>query len=124
MKWIAMTGLCLLSVTVSLAVNAEDASLKVVHIRPNLDMEKLQYVVSTERKSVFERNMNLDEKQSEVFWEVYHRYEKEKEALEAKRLRLLGSYIQKYASLTNDDVIKIVKQNVARLSVQPVHDRL
>ena len=111
MKWIAMTGLRLLSVTVSLAVNAEDASLKVVHIRPNLDMEKLQYVVSTERKSVFERNMNLDEKQSEVFWEVYHRYEKEKEALEAKRLRLLGSYIQKYASLTNDDVIKIVKQS-------------
>ena len=49
--------------------------------------------------------MNLDEKQSEVFWGVYHRYEKEKEQLEAKRLRLLGTYIEKYDSLSNDDVV-------------------
>src|SRR5688500_7116836 len=55
--------------------------------------------------------MGLDEQQSEVFWGVYHRYEKEKDQLEAKRLRLLGTYIEKYPSLTNDDVMKIVKQS-------------
>jgi len=111
MKLLAVTGLCLLCLGVGAALNAEEPTLKVVRIRPNLDTEKLQYILSTERKSVFERNMNLDEKQSEVFWGVYHRYEKEKEQLEAKRLRLLGTYIEKYDSLNNDDVMKIVKQS-------------
>jgi hypothetical protein len=96
---------------VSPALRAEDTQLNVIRIRPNLDTEKLQYVLSTERKAVFERNMNLDERQSEIFWGVYHRYEKEKEQLEARRLRLLGTYIDKYDSLTNDDVLKIVKQS-------------
>ena len=111
MKSLAVTGLCLLCLGVSPALNAEEPTLKVVRIRPNLDTEKLQYILTTERKSVFERNMNLNEQQSEVFWGVYHRYEKEKEQLEAKRLRLLGTYIEKFDSLTNDDVMKIAKQS-------------
>src|SRR6476660_2172836 len=111
MKLLAVTGLCLLCLSLGAVLNAEEPTLKVVRIRPNLDTEKLQYILSTERKSVFERNMNLDEKQSEIFWGVYHRYEKEKEQLEAKRLRLLGTYIEKYDSLNNDDVMKIVKQS-------------
>lgn len=111
MKPLAVTGLCLLCLGLSPVLEAEEPSLKVVHIRPNLDTEKLQYILSTERKAVFERNMKLDEQQSEIFWGVYHRYEKEKEQLEAKRLRLLGTYIDKYDSLTNDDVMKIVKQS-------------
>jgi hypothetical protein len=111
MKVFAATGACLVCLAVSPALNAEETSLKVVRIRPNLDAEKLQYILSTERKAVFERNMNLDQKQSEIFWGVYHRYEKEKEQLEAKRLRLLGTYIDKYDTLTNDDVMKIAKQS-------------
>ena len=111
MKPLLVTGLCLLCLGVGPALKAEDSTLKVVRIRPNLDTEKLQYIVSTERKAVFERNMLLDEQQSEIFWGVYHRYEKEKEQLEAKRLRLLGTYIEKYDSLTNDDVMKIAKQS-------------
>ena len=111
MKPLAVTGLCLLCLGMSPALKAEEPTLKVVRIRPNLDMEKLHYILSTERKAVFERNMKLNEQQSEVFWGVYHRYEKEKEQLEANRLRLLGTYIDKYATLTNDDILKIVKQS-------------
>lgn len=111
MKPFATSALCLLCLAGGPVLHAEDPTVKVVHIRPHLDLEKLQYIVSTERKAVFERNMNLDETQSEVFWGVYHRYEKEKEQLEAKRLRLLGTYIEKYDALTNDEVLKIVKQS-------------
>jgi hypothetical protein len=111
MKPLAVTGLCLLCLGVGPALNAEEPTLKVIRIRPNLDAEKLQYILSTERKAVFERNMKLDEQQGEIFWGVYHTYEKEKEQLEAKRLRLLGTYIEKYDSLTNDEVMKIVKQS-------------
>lgn len=111
MKLIALLGMSLMCLWVIPYVSAEESSLKVVRIRPNLDTDKLQYILSTERKEVFERNMNLDEQQSEVFWGVYHRYEKEKDQLEAKRLRLLGTYIEKFSSLTNDDVMKIIKQS-------------
>ena len=111
MKPTVMIGLCLMCLTLSPAVSAQESSVHVVRVRPNLDTEKLQYILATERKQVFERNMNLTEEQSEIFWGVYHRYEKEKEQLEKTRLRLLGTYIEKYATLTNDDVMKIVKQS-------------
>ena len=111
MKPLFVAGLCLLCLGMGPALRAEEPTLKVVRVRPNLDAGKLQYIVSTERKAVFERNMQLDERQSEIFWGVYHRYEKEKEQLEAKRLRLLGTYIDKYDSLTKDDVMKIAKES-------------
>ena len=111
MKPIAVAGICCLCLVGNTGVEAQEPAVKVVRIRPNLDTDKLQYILSTERKQVFERNMNLNEQQSEVFWGVYHRYEKEKEQLEANRLRLLGTYIEKYATLTNDDILKIVKQS-------------
>jgi hypothetical protein len=110
-KSIAMAGVFLICLLMGSAVHAEESTLKVVRIRPNLDTDKLHYILSTERKEVFERNMDLDEQQSEVFWGVYHRYEKEKDQLEAKRLRLLGTYIEKFSSLTNDDVMKIITQS-------------
>lgn len=111
MKLRAVLGMCLMCLWVIPHASAEESTLKVVRIRPNLDTDKLHYILSTERKQVFERNMNLNEEQSEVFWGVYHRYEKEKDQLEAKRLRLLGTYIENFASLTNDDVMKMVKQS-------------
>jgi hypothetical protein len=116
MKPRAVVGMCLMCLLMAPDLNAQEttlpeSTLKVVRIRPNLDTDKLHYILSTERKQVFERNMNLNEEQSEVFWGVYHRYEKEKDQLEAKRLRLLGTYIENFSSLTNDDVMKIVKQS-------------
>lgn len=112
MKAMTIAGMCVLCLVVSsAALQAQEPTVKVVRIRPNLDTDKLEYILSTERKQVFERNMNLNEQQSEVFWGVYHRYEKEKEQLEKNRLRLLGTYIEKYATLTNDDILKIVKQS-------------
>jgi len=116
MKPKVVVGMCLIGLLIVPALYAvesplPESTLKVVRIRPNLDTDKLQYILSTERKAVFERNMNLNEQQSEVFWGVYHRYEKEKEQLEKNRLRLLGTYIEKYVSLTNDDILKIVKQS-------------
>lgn len=111
MKPLVAAGMCALSLVLCPALQAQESPVNIVRIRPNLDADKLHYVLSTERKQVFERNMNLNEEQSEIFWGVYHRYEKEKEQLEKNRLRLLGTYIEKYATLTNDDVMKIVKQS-------------
>ena len=111
MKPLVAAGICALSLVLGPVLQAQEPPVNVVRIRPNLDTEKLRYILATERKQVFERNMNLNEEQSEIFWGVYHRYEKEKEQLEKNRLRLLGTYIEKYATLGHDDVMKIVKQS-------------
>ena len=89
MKPNVVVGMCLMVGLMVPSLHAQESTLpqstlKVVPIRPNLDPDKLQYILSTERKVVFERNMDLDEQQSEVFWGVYHRYEKEKDHLGAK----------------------------------------
>lgn len=93
------------------AQESREPDVTVVRVRPALDTEMLQYMLEHQRKEVFERGMALDSRQSEVFWGVYHQFEKEKEQLDAKRLRLLGTYINKFATLTNDEAVKLVKQS-------------
>ena len=115
MKSRVVVGMGLMGVLMASGLHAQESTvpestLKVVRIRPNLDPDKLQYILSTERKVVFERNMDLDEQQSEIFWGVYHQYEKEKDQLEAKRFAYSGP-TSKFSSLTNDDVMKIIKQS-------------
>lgn len=106
-------GLSALLICLVLApyAQAQESDVKVVSVRPNLDTDMLRYIVTHERKEVFEKGMKLDAHQSEVFWAVYHQFEKEKEKLDAKRLHLLGTYISKQSTLTNDDAIKLVKHS-------------
>jgi hypothetical protein len=89
----------------------EPPQVNVVHVRPALDVQQLQYVLTHDRKQVFEEGMILDARQKELFWNVYHRFEKEKEQLDAKRLRLLGTYIERFPTLTNEDALKVMKQS-------------
>jgi len=95
------------------AQDQKDSSLAVIHIRPHLDPEHMQYILSTDRKRVFEQNMKLEAQQRDIFWGVYHRYEKEKEELDSKRLRLLGSYIKNFGTLSDEDVTKMMQQSSA-----------
>ena len=85
--------------------------VNVVRVLPTLDVQRLQYVLTHDRKQVFEEGMILDARQKELFWGVYRRFEKEKEQLDAKRLRLLGTYIEKFPTLTNDEALKLMKQS-------------
>ena len=55
MKSIAVAGICVLSLMMSPALQAQESAVNVVRVRPNLDTEKLQYILATERKQVFER---------------------------------------------------------------------
>lgn len=85
--------------------------VNVVRVLPALDVQRLQYVLTHDRKQVFEEGMILSARQKELFWGVYQRFEKEKEQLDAKRLRLLGTYIEKFPTLTNDEALKIMQQS-------------
>jgi len=106
LHWFAAIVICLL---LSPSVNAADPNITVVRVTPNLDLDQAQFILSHQREEVFERGMMLDSKEWVVFWPVYDEYDKEKEQLDAKRLRLLGSYISKQAALTGDEATKLVK---------------
>ena len=107
LHWLGAIVVCLL---LSTSVNAADTDITVVRVTPALDMDQMEYILSHQREEVFERGMALvDSKQWDAFWRVYDEYEKEKEPLDAKRLRLLGSYVSKHATLTGDEATKLVK---------------
>jgi len=93
-------------------VYAADKDVTVVRVTPSLDLVQAQYILSHHREDVFERGMALDSKQWQVFWPVYDDYEKEKKQLDAKRLRLLGTYVSKHGALTGNDATKLVKASL------------
>lgn len=107
MHWLTSIVMCLLLSPAFL--QAADTNITVVRVTPVLDLDQLQYVMSHQRSEVFDQGMALDSPQSDVFWGVYHQYEKEKEQLDTKRLRLLGTYIGKFTSMTGDEATKLVK---------------
>ena len=108
-RWLSMVLVSLLFVPYATA-DDQAPHVNVVRVLPALDVQRLQYVMTHDRKQVFEEGMILDARQKELFWGVYHRFEKEKEQLDAKRLRLLGTYIAKFSTLTNKEALKIMKQ--------------
>lgn len=97
---------CLL---LSASVNAADTEINVVRVTPALDQAQIEYILSHDREDVFEQGMALDSKQWVVFWPVYDEFAKERQQLDAKRLRLLGTYVRKNATLTGDEATKLVK---------------
>lgn len=110
MRWLAALAM---SSLLASSVYAADTEITVVRVNPSLNLDQAQYILSHQREEVFERGMALDEKQWQVFWRVYDAYEKEKEQLDAKRLRLLGTYVKKHGTLTGNDATKLVKASTA-----------
>jgi len=98
-----------LAFSLSCATYAEDKNVTVVRVTPTLDLDQIQYVLSHSRDEVFERGMLLEGKQWEQFWGVYDEYEKDRHVLDAKRLRLLGTFIGKHAMLTNEEATKLIE---------------
>src|SRR5688500_15647103 len=93
--------------------DAKDKNLTVVHAEADLDTEQLQYVLAHGREDVLKRGMVLDPKQTKAFWSVYRQYEEEREQLDAKRLRLLGTYVNRFSTLTNDDATRLIKLSLS-----------
>ena len=89
--------------------HAADTDITVVRITPSLDLDQMQFIMSHERKDVFERGMPLAPNQVDAFWNIFDEYAKDREELDAKRLRLLGTFVSRNAKLTNDAAIKLVK---------------
>ena len=113
MRSIHWFGVLVLCCSLSAAVHAEESEFTVIRVTPVLDTELLEYILSHQRAEVFERAMTLDSKQGDAFWNVYDQYEEEKEALDGKRLRLLGTYIGKHHTLSGEEAVTLMEQAAA-----------
>lgn len=113
MKSIHWFGALVLCCSLSPAVRAEESMITVIRVTPVLDTELLEYILSHQRAEVFERTMALDSKQGDAFWNVFDQYEQEKEELDGKRLRLLGTYISKHHTLSGEEATSIMEQSAA-----------
>lgn len=104
--WLVAVAACLLF---TVPVNAVDKDISVVRVTPTVDLDQVRYILSHQREEVFERGMALNAKQWQVFWRVYEDYDKERQHLDAKRLRLLGTFINKNATLSGEEATKLMK---------------
>ncbi|HJT19856.1 MAG TPA: hypothetical protein VJ746_05275 [Nitrospira sp.] len=104
--WFLAIMFCLMGCS---AVHAKDTDITVVRVTPNVDLDQVRYILSHHREEVFERGMRLEPKQWQVFWKVYDDYDKERQQLDAKRLRLLGGFINKNAALTDDEATRLME---------------
>src|SRR5689334_14681051 len=77
--------------------------------QPSLYREMTKFSLANERRAAFERAIaDLDGSSKQSFWKIYEDYEKDKKELDETRLRLLDQYTSNAATLTDDQVSKIV----------------
>jgi hypothetical protein len=107
LHWLTAVGVFLL-LSPSFA-QAADTDITVVRVTPALDLDQMKYILSHQREEIFQRGMVLESKQWKVFWLVYDEFDKEKGELDAKRLRLLGTFLNKHATLTGEEATKLIK---------------
>jgi len=88
---------------------AQQPQIEVTVIQPAINQETLQYVLMNDRRKIFEQVMTLPGGQREIFWSEYENFEREKNKLDSRRLKLLGSYAKNYTSLNDDELGRLMK---------------
>jgi uncharacterized protein len=122
-------GLCLLAAVAAVAAAQQAASPASKAAMPELsksdvDMAKLEQALSTKRRELFAAGMGgLSADQMQTFWGVYADFEKERDAVASARLSLLKSYTDKFATLSDADVVKMVNES-AEIQKQTLEVRM
>lgn len=79
-----------------------------------LDAKWMNYMVESERKTVFMQAMELDASADSVFWVLYNEYEADLEKIRAEYIQDLGTYAETYKTMTGDDADLLMKRHYAR----------
>jgi hypothetical protein len=77
-----------------------------------LDEKFTDYVIDTERRTVFMNAMNLDENDSKIFWTIYDEFEAELSKLRAESVENIREFVKDYYTLTNEQADKITKKSL------------
>jgi hypothetical protein len=78
-----------------------------------VNMEKLKNALTEKRRQLYAQGMSdLSPQQLEVFWGIYGDFEKEKNANMAARMNLVKDYFDKFSTLSDADLTKMLHEAV------------
>lgn len=66
--------------------------------------------VETERQAIVTENLNLSDKESEVFWPMYRDYMADRSKIGDKRVALIKSYASSYKTMDDETAKKLLDQ--------------
>ncbi len=69
--------------------------------------------IQAERQAILAANLELDEKESAVFWPLYQEYRKALESAVNTRVDLLNQYFASYQTLTDKEAIALLNKHIA-----------
>jgi hypothetical protein len=69
--------------------------------------------IQTERQALLTANLELDAKESAVFWPLYEEYRKALESAIDTRVNLLNEYFASYESLTDKEAIALLEKHLS-----------
>ena len=82
--------------------------------KQDVDMAKLENALSKKRRELFAAGMgSLSAEHQQAFWAVYSDFEKERDANMVTRLNLLKDYTDRFATLSDADLTKMVNESAA-----------
>jgi hypothetical protein len=68
-------------------------------------MDVLRHQLDLDKKGVVEANLVLTESQAAAFWPIYEEHQRELEAIDARVVKLVNDYVDKYVSGSITDAI-------------------
>ena len=68
--------------------------------------------IQAERQAILAANLDLDEKESAVFWPLYQEYRDALESAIDTRVGLLDQFFASYETLTNDEALALVEKHL------------
>jgi hypothetical protein len=104
-----MKKVTLLAVAVCLAIVPDAWS----QLEDQRAVELTRSAIQVERQAILAANLELDERESAVFWPLYEEYRNALEPAINTRVDLLNQYFASYETLTDDEAITLLNRHIA-----------
>jgi len=83
-----------------------------------INVERANQALTTARRTLFESNITLTDAQKDPFWAIFNEFEKERGAVTGKTLQLVQTYAANFSTLTNDQLMQMLKEVTANSKKQ------
>jgi hypothetical protein len=75
-----------------------------------MDLSVVGQALGEARRRTFEHAMELKKTDKEVFWAIYGDFEKEKNGLDDRAMKVLSGYLANHAALTNEQSLRLISE--------------
>ena len=89
-----------------------------VVVEHTINAERANQLLTMARRDVFEKNIELTDTQKDSFWTVFNQFETERSAVTGKNLQLVQTYAANFSTLTNDQLMQMLKEVTANSKKQ------